>query len=342
VIALQASWSPPHDWAGIAPEPFRSAGFGEAMLTMGYRPYYVWRGDQAALALIRGLIPGLARLTARANLFPGDQATPEFVADALRALRAAGITQVKVGDTMAGVRWEDLPAGWPYPRTRVVRRHTFTLDLARSEHALIQGMDGSERKIRKAEREGVVVRPVETPRDLAAFCTLSSETSTRVRARTAYTAFPRAFFEALHRALSPAGAARFYVGWHEDRPLAGCLFLCTRDTMLYYLGGSTRDRELTAKQAPAAVFWHAIRDAKRLGISRFDFGGCTPGDDPSDPRHGVYAFKKRWGGQEESFANLEVVLSPVAVQLQERLLAPLWDRAHPVVFRLLAARGGWR
>lgn len=330
---LRTSWSPPPEWPALARLPCQADGFGKAMTTMGYWPLYLWGADRAALALVRGTAPGLMRLTARANVFVAD-ADPGFVEEILRALAAVGIAYVKVGDTTWGVSWERAPSSWRFSRTRVVRRHTFVLDLTRSEAALVEGMDGAERKIRKAEREGVRVRPVQTAEELTAFCSLSRETSRRVRARTAYTAFPDAFFEALYRALSPSGVARFYVGWGGDQPLAACLFLCTADTMLYYLGGSTRDRALTAMQAPAAVFWHAIREAKRLGMSRFDFGGCTPTDDPEDPRYGVYAFKKRWGGAAEVFYNLEVVLAPLPFYLQERVLSPLWDRLHPLYFAL--------
>lgn len=123
---------------------------------------------------------------------------------------------------MWGVSWQTLPTVWPFPRTRLIRRHTFA----------------------------------------AAFCRLLRETSDRVRERTAFTSFPGTFF-----------------------------------------GGSTRDRELTAKQGAAAVFWQAIREAKRLGMTRFDFGGCTPTED--------------------------------AFHLQTRVLSPLWDRVHPLYFRLL-------
>ena len=158
-----------------------------------------------------------------------------------------------------------------------------------------------------------------------------------VRARSAYTDFPDRFFHAIYRELVPAGAARFYLGWHRGVPLAGCLFLCSREQMLYFLGGSSRDRELTAVQAPSAVFWHAIREAKRQGMVRFDFGGCTPTEDVDDPRYGVYAFKKRWGGRLETFYNLEVVLGPMGHFLQEHVFSPIWDRAHPAYFRLLAA-----
>jgi len=315
------------------PAPCQTAGFANAMARMGYRPLYLLDQEAGALALVRGWFPGVRRFTARANLFATGR-DGDFVARAVAALGRLGIPHVKVGDTMWGQPWAELPAGWPFPRTRLVQRHTFVLDVTSSDATLLKAMDGAERKIRKAEREGVTVRIVQTPEDLKAFCQLSKVTSDRVRERSAYTDFPDSFFEAIYAAMAPSGAAQFYIGWFKDEPLAGCLFLNTRDTMLYYLGGSTRDRDLTAKQAPAGVFWHAIREARRLGMSHFDLGGCTPTDDPEDPRYGVYAFKKRWGGRLESFCNLEIVLSALPVYFQERVLSPLWDQLHPWYFRL--------
>ncbi|HEY5726355.1 MAG TPA: GNAT family N-acetyltransferase [Methylomirabilota bacterium] len=338
---LTASATAPSGWAGLRPAPFQSEGFATGMRAMGYRPLYLHDGTRCALALVRGALPGLGNLAARANVFL-DGADAGFTAAVLTALAARGIPYVKVGDTMSGVTWDELPAGWPFSRTRVIPRHTFMLDLTQSESALLKGMDGAERKIRKADREGVEVRLAESPEDLAAYCRLSRDTSERVRTRSAYTDFPDRFFQDLHRSLGPAGTMRFYVAWFRGEPLAGCLFTYSDTTMLYYLGGSTRDRELTAKQAPAAVFWHAIREAKRLGFSRFDLGGCTPTDDADDSRHGVYTFKKRWGGRLETFYNLDVVLSSIPFYLQERVLAPLWDRAHPLYFRLMDAVRGTR
>ena len=327
---IRVTSTPPADWAERIAAASQSEGFAEAMRLMGYRPLYVWSAENAALALVRGW-----RLTARANLFATGAPWP-FLRGALDALAARGVPYVKVGDTMWGVVADGVPPDGT-PRLSVTPRHTFVLDLAPSEADLLRGMDGAERKIRKAEKEGVVVRPVESAADLAAFCQLSHETSDRVRARTAYTDFPPAFFETLHERMASTGAARFYVAWHDTAPLAACVFLTHADTMLYYLGGSTRNRELTTKQAPTAVFWRAIRDAKRLGVRYFDLGGCTPTEDVNDSRHGVYAFKKRWGGRLQTFYNVEAILSPFAYRLQERVVTPLWDRLHPMYFRLLDA-----
>ncbi len=333
---MNMSWRPPPGWDERVSAPCQRVGFADAMRTMGYRPLFLWGDTGAALGLVRGWFPGLRRFTARANLFAPD-GNPAFVWDALGTLGALGIPYVKVGDTMWGVPWSETTGGERFPRTTVVRRHTLVLDLLQDDAALLRQMDGAERKIRKAEREGVTVSEVRSEDELRAYCQLSRETSARVRARSAYTDFPDHFFHGIYRELVPAGAARFYLGWHQGVPLAGCLFLCSREQMLYFLGGSSRDRELTAVQAPSAVFWHAIREAKRQGMVRFDFGGCTPTEDVTDPRYGVYAFKKRWGGRLETFYNLEVVLGRMGYFLQERILSPLWDRAHPAYFRLVQA-----
>jgi len=328
---------PPGDWDAGVDAPCMTAGFARAMATMGYSSLFLRDGTNSALALVRGAAPGLGWLTARANLYaPGAAAV--FVREAIGALKRRGIPTVKVGDSMWGVSWSEPGADWPFGRTQVIPRHTFVLDLSQDERTLRRNMSGADRKIRKAENEGVKVREATGPEDIAAYCRLSQETSERVRTRTAFTDFPDALFHTVYRELAPTGTARFFLAWHEDQPLAGCIFLCSRDTMLYWRGGSVRNRKLTAMQASAAIFWQAILAAKADGFRWFDFGGCTPTEDQSDPAYGVYAFKKRWGGHLKTFYNLEVVLGAPQHFLQERVLAPIWDRVHPLYFALLQRR----
>jgi hypothetical protein len=327
--------SPPSGWDDAVPGPWLLTGFATAMTVMGYHPLYLRQGARSALALVRGDLPVLGRLTARATLLApeGDAA---FVREAIGALGRLGIPLVKVGNTMSGVHSVEREA-WPAARTTVTERHTFVLDLDEPEDALMKRQQVSVRtSIRKGEREGLKVREITAPSEMQAYYDLTRTTSARVRRIAAYTDFPSRFFQELYARLTPSGAARFYLASLNDTPLACGAFLCSRDDMLYFAGGSTRERAWTHLQAPTAVLWHAVREAKRLGLRRFDFGGCTPTDDPGDPRHGVYAFKKRWGGRLERFYNLEVVLSPRAVYFQDHVLSPLWDRLHPWYFKLRA------
>ncbi len=324
----------PAGWAHRIDLPCQSEGFAEAMRTMGYEPRYLWSDARGALALVRGVFPVVGRFTARANLFAPSQ-DAGFVVDALEVLGRQRIPSVKVGDTMWGLAWSELPTGWPFPRTRVTPRHTFTLDLTLDVDALLKRQEPATRtRVRKADRDGVQVREVTSDAHLGVYCALAGETTSRVRKVTAYTDFPAAFFEAIYEHMVPAGTARMYLAWHGETPLAGCIVLCGSGVGLYFAGASTRDPALIALQGPTAMLWHAMLDLKQRGLTRFDFGGCTPTDDPKDPRHGVYSFKKRWGGQLETFSTLEVILGPWRHAMQERVMAPVWDRMHPLYFRL--------
>jgi hypothetical protein len=330
-MALTLAPAPPADWRAITRDPLQLAEFAEAARHLGYRPYYATRGRAAALVQIRDPLPALG-LFGRAYVYPAG-ADSAFLGDVIAALARRRIPFVRVGNTMSGMP-ERAALGGLGRRVTVIPRHTPVLDITRDERALLAGMDGAERKIRKAEREGVEVTEARSLADVEAYHALSADTADRIRTRSRFTELPLAFFVDIWRRMVPAGHARLFMARHRGELIAGNLFLIHGDTMLYYQGASTRDRAQTHRQAPAACFWAAIRAAKTLGLTRFDFGGCTPTADPGDPRHGVWEFKKKWGGTLVTFYNAEILLAPRVVALQDRLVAPLWQRLHPLLWRL--------
>jgi hypothetical protein len=322
---------PPASWKTIVRDPLQLPEYAEAARHLGYRPSYVTRGGAAALVQIRDPLPGLG-LLGRAYVYPsGEDAA--FLQDLLAVLARRRIPFVRLGNTMSGVH-DPASLALAGRRLAIVERHTPVLDLTRDERTLLAGMDGAERKIRKAEREGVEVTEAKDLGDVDAYHALSVETSDRIRSRSTFTELPRAFFVDVWKHMVPAGQARLFLAYHRGRLIAGNLFFVHGETMLYYQGASTRDREHTLRQAPAACFWAAIRAGRALGLSRFDLGGCTPTADRTDPRHGVWEFKKKWGGTLERFYNAEIQLSPRVVALQDRVVAPLWQRLHPLLWRV--------
>jgi hypothetical protein len=329
--AITLAPDPPAGWKALARDAVQLPEFAEAARHLGYRPFYVARGGAAALVQIRDPLPRLG-MFGRAYVYcSGEDAG--FLDGILTVLARRRIPFVRVGNTMWGVR-ERASLALPGRRVDVVPRHTLVLDVARDERAILAGMDGAERKIRKAAREGVEVEEARSLADVEAYHRLSRDTADRIRTRARFTELPLAFFVDVWRRMIPAGHARLFLARHGGELIAGNLFLIHGDTMLYYQGASTRDRAQTLRQAPAACFWAAIRAARALGLAHFDFGGCTPTDDPADPRHGVYEFKKKWGGALVAFYNAEILLAPRVVALQERVLGPLWQRVHPILWRL--------
>lgn len=334
-IALSAS--PSAAWKAIARDPVQLPEFAEAGRYLGYRPHYALRGGAAALVQIRDPLPALG-LFGRAYVYPsGEDAA--FLGDVIDALARRGIPFVRIGNTMWGVR-ERGHLVLPGRRVTVIPRHTPVLDITGDERLLFARMEGARRKIRKAEREGVEVTEVRSLADVEAYHRLSVETADRIRTRSRFTELPLGFFLDIWRRMVPPGHARFFLARHRGQLIAGGLFLVHGDTMVYYHGASTRDRSHTLRQAPAACFWASIREARALGLTRFDFGGCTPTDNVTDPRHGVWEFKKKWGARLVAFYNAEVLLAPRVVALQDRIVGPLWQRLHPLVWRLRRSPAG--
>jgi hypothetical protein len=132
----------------------------------------------------------------------------------------------------------------------------------------------------------------------------------------------------------PRKQAVILIARADDRPLAGGAFVMNADRFAYLHGCSTRDRALTPKQGPTAVFWHAMRLARNHGCTTFDMGAVTPSDDPSHPHYSVYEYKKGWGGTLEAIQSGELILAPWKHRFQQSVLSPMWARVHPLYMRV--------
>lgn len=143
------------------------------------------------------------------------------------------------------------------------------------------------RAIRKAEREGVVVRPLESDDDLRSF--VAMHTSLR-RRRYRLLAQPPAFFEAMRDRFGAIG------GWHalgaflDRRLVAATVYLRWRDRLYYKFNASAP--EALAARPNNLLVWSGIRLARALGCTEVDLG---PSD---DDQPGLIRFKRGTGADE--------------------------------------------
>ena len=322
----------PSAWDHRISSPMLSEGFAQASRILGFRPWYAEHRRDRALVLLRRIpLPVLDRLTTRAKVYVdgGDHA---FLAELTDVLAAMNVSHVKFGDERHGVASD--PSAWP--RARSTPYHVFFVSVAgRSDRELLAPMsDPVPRNIRKAERSGVVVTEIVSEAGMDVFCALMQETSIRMRKRQVAAVYPAAFFRAMFRTMVPRGQALFLLASADDVPLAAQMYLVAGDRLIYYHGASTRDRAHTPKHGPTAIFWHAMRLARDRGLPTFDMGAGTPTTDPANVHFSVTDFKRRWGGDHVAVPSMEMVLAPGKVLLQDHLLKPLWDRAHPLYLRI--------
>lgn len=137
------------------------------------------------------------------------------------------------------------------------------------------------RSVKKAEKEGVVVREGTEPRDLRAFYELYARTMRRRRV------LPRPYRQmAAAREHLPAGVFRLFLAEHGGEVVAGALWHSFGQTLDLLYAGSD-ERRLDARPNHA-LYWHAIRWGTEQGHTELDLGHAKPGS-------GLAQFKESWG-----------------------------------------------
>lgn len=157
------------------------------------------------------------------------------------------------------------------------------IDLGRSVDEIFKTFheNSTKRKIRRAEREGLQYCEGRSNHFLDVFYGL--HLMTRRRQRTL--PHPRSWFRSLIDHFGEALKIR--VAFQNREAIAAILTLQCGGTMVYKYGCS--DARFHRLGGVHLLFWQAIQDAKREGMSRFDLGR-------SEWSHnGLITFKDRWG-----------------------------------------------
>jgi hypothetical protein len=156
------------------------------------------------------------------------------------------------------------------------------LDLGPDLDALLRSFhkDSIQRKIRRAEREGLTYEEGRSEALLGKLADLLELT----RRRHQVPRQPISWFRNLIDCLGDRVCIR--VASKDARPIAAILTLAFRDTVVYKYGGS--DASLHALGGMPFLFWKTIEQAKQNGARELDFGRSD-----SD-NAGLVVFKDRW------------------------------------------------
>jgi hypothetical protein len=187
------------------------------------------------------------------------------------------------------------------------------LDLQPDLDSLFHGFhkDSIQRKIRRAEREGLVYREGRSDSLLDDFSHL------RVLTRRRHRIPPQPI--SLYRNLiqSFGDALKIRVAFKGARAISAILTLRYKDTLVYKFGCSdSRFHNLGGMQF---LFWKSIQDAKTEGLSTFDFGRSECRNE------GLITFKDRWGTT-RSTLNYSRYSSSTSIVRLDQLSSATWER----------------
>src|SRR5579884_4048161 len=154
------------------------------------------------------------------------------------------------------------------------------------------------RYLRRAEREGVVVRPGSNADDLETFLDMLHHLDNRKHGIGLQS---REYYRLQFAAMAPSGYERVFIAEHEGRPLASALIAIYGNEASYLWGASyDREREL---RAPHYMHFRIMRYAYEHGCRRYNFWGVVKprNHHPGYRGYGYSEFKRSFGGNEELY-----------------------------------------
>ncbi len=173
-------------------------------------------------------------------------------------------------------------------QTRVVLTHTLKLDP--DPDVVMNRVRASVlRNVRKAERNGLIISFGESEHDLTdTFYELHLQT----RRRLGLPIQPRRFFRLLWQRMLEQRRGFLLLAHHHTEPVAGAVFLVSKQTVLYKYGAS--DAAHWHLRPNDLLFARAIRSGCELGYETFDFGRTDPESES------LRRFKLGWGCTENT------------------------------------------
>lgn len=180
--------------------------------------------------------------------------------------------------------------GWRFSADQPQFRNTIVIHLAPDEDALLAQMSqNTRRKIRTAEKKGVIVRPG-TPADLDTLYALYATTAQRDR----FIIRPLAYYRQAWQAFMEAGLAHALIAEVEGAPVAHVILFHFGQTCWYFYGASANEHR--DRMPNYLLQWEALRWASAQGCARYDLWGAPDVFDESDSMWGVYEFKRGFRG----------------------------------------------
>ncbi len=172
--------------------------------------------------------------------------------------------------------------------------HTVMMDLTKSEEDLMSSMRRQTRyEVRRAAKLGIKVTSDDSKEAFEKFYNLQLETAKR----QGFIPSERKLILAQHEAFKEN--AKIYTASLDDKTLAMGLILLQKPEAIYNEAAST----LEGRKYPGAyaLQWQVMRDAKKLGIERYNLFGIAPPNSPHHRYAGVTTFKTGFGGELVSY-----------------------------------------
>lgn len=176
----------------------------------------------------------------------------------------------------------------------------WVLDITPTEEELLKNMRKNTRySINKAQKDGVEVVASDGLDDLGTFYDVYMETASRQD----FVPFSKDYIKKEFEIFRQDGKILLFFAKYNGEVIATAMIIYCNGSGFYHHGASTRNH--TNITASELLQWQAIREAKRRGMSVYNFWGVAPENAPNHPWVGLSRFKKGFGGAGEEYVHAQ-------------------------------------
>lgn len=192
----------------------------------------------------------------------------------------------------------------PSSYKKFIMPYTALIDLNLSQDDILASMKPKGRyNIKLASKKWVEVSLVEkTSENIKEFYDLMEETTTRDWFSWNTLSYYESFLNLLPQ-------SKLFLAYYDEKVIAGGIFVFEKDVAIYYYWASTWDSSYRNLMAPYLLQWEAIKYAKEIGCSIYDFLWVSTPWDTNSTLAWVTKFKKkltkdiRWVSDSYIFVN---------------------------------------
>ncbi len=297
------------EWANVLAQSYR------------YRPVYLTRLEGKALELLIPFMEVNSFFTARRGVsLPFSDSSDTVVNNGFRREEIVSAL-VKFGKE-AGWNSFELREGKIFSDDQKPSSayYSHTLDLTPRTELLFEQLSSSTRRnVRKAVREGITIKFLNSHEAVKIFYHLNCLT----RKRHGLPPQPMRFFTNIFENLVKKDMGNVALAFHNGTPVAGAIFLTFGKDVFYKFGAS--DIQYQNLRPNDLVMWETIRHYSERGFQRLDLGRTEMSNE------GLRRFKAGWGAAEATLYYYKYDLKKDALVQS----APLVKGSHNYLFRIL-------
>jgi lipid II:glycine glycyltransferase (peptidoglycan interpeptide bridge formation enzyme) len=177
---------------------------------------------------------------------------------------------------------------------------TSQLNIEKSEDELMTQMRKTTRyEVKKAIKENIKITTSTDEKEIKKFYDIQIETAKRQK----FVPFSYKFLHEQFKIFTQSGNAILYKAEHGNKLLAQAFVIFYGKEAVYHYGASTDE----GRHFPGAylIQWEAIKEAKKRGMTRYNFWGVAPEENKNHRFSGLSLFKRGFGGEDFEYLHAQ-------------------------------------